>query len=127
MAHDPTLRLEDILRSIEWIEQDTKGKTLQSFARSRRAQQLVERNIEIISEATRGIPDDLKTAHPKIPWREIAGIGNVLRHEYAGVAPKILWGVVQADLKPLKQAVTAMLDGLRQSSRPPPAPRGKPR
>jgi uncharacterized protein with HEPN domain len=51
----------------------------------------VERELEIISEASRHIPADLQEAAPEVPWREIAGIGIVLRHEYQRVADKIVW------------------------------------
>jgi uncharacterized protein with HEPN domain len=104
--------LEDILRSIEWIEKDTKGKTFDSFARDRQARQLVERNVEIVSEASRRIPGAMKADFPGIPWKAIAGVGNVLRHDYEEVAPKVLWDVVREDLKPLKAAVQKMLRGL---------------
>ncbi|MBM3731900.1 MAG: DUF86 domain-containing protein [Acidimicrobiia bacterium] len=112
MGKDPRPRLDDILRSIEWIEQDIKGKSFAAFTRDRRLRQLVERNIEIVSEASRHIPEKLKAAHPAIPWRDIAGIGNVLRHEYGGTDPSILWDAARADLKPLKAAVERMLRAL---------------
>jgi uncharacterized protein with HEPN domain len=116
MTKDPRLRLEDILRSIEWIELDTKEKTFEAFARNRKARQLVERNIEIISEASRHIPKQLTAEFPNIPWREIASIGNIMRHGYDQIEPKVLWDVVRVDLKPLKRAVLRML---RKISREP--------
>jgi uncharacterized protein with HEPN domain len=75
------------------------------LAADRRVRQLVERNLEIISEASRRLPDAHKATEPDIPWREIAGIGNVLRHEYGEVRPDILWGVCVQRLAPLKTAV----------------------
>ena len=108
MARDPRPRLDDILRSIEWIEQDIKGKTFDAFVRDRRLRQLLERNLEIVSEASRHIPERMKAKHPGIPWREIAAIGNVLRHEYGGTDPLILWDAARADLKALKTAVRRM-------------------
>lgn len=115
MRKDPLPSLHDILRSIAWIEEDTKGATAVQFAQNRRTRQLVERNLEIISEASRRIPKALKAQHSDIPWREIAGIGNVMRHDYDEVAPKVLWDVVRKDLKPLKRAIRAMVRTLEQS------------
>ena len=112
MSKDPRPRLDDILRSIEWIEQDLAGKTFAAFARDRRLRQLLERNLEIVSEASRHIPDGLKAKEPGIPWKEIAGIGNILRHDYGGADPKILWDAAGHDLKPLKAAVRRMLKKL---------------
>ena len=75
------------------------------FVADRRVRQLVERNLEMISEASRRIPDRLKATEPDVPWQEIAGIGNVLRHDYGAVRPDILWGVRTHRLTTLKAAV----------------------
>jgi uncharacterized protein with HEPN domain len=73
--------LHDILEAIERVEEVTRRKTFAEFESSWQLQRLVQRAIEIISEASRAIPDDLTRRHPEIPWSRIAGIGNVLRHE----------------------------------------------
>ncbi len=62
-----------------------------------------ERAIEIISEASRHIPDDLKATAPDIPWRDVADIGNFLRHVYERTDPKIVWTVVKFRLAALEQ------------------------
>jgi uncharacterized protein with HEPN domain len=77
----------------------------EGFVADRRVRQLVERNLEIISEASRRLPDDLKAEEAEVPWREIAGIGNVLRHDYGEVRPEILWGIRDHRLAVLKRAV----------------------
>jgi uncharacterized protein with HEPN domain len=64
---------------------------------------VVERGIEIISEASRRLPQELKLRRPEIPWPKVAGIGNVLRHDYADVAHDVLWHVVRDNLPPLDQ------------------------
>ncbi len=91
---DPRLQADDILQAIANIEADTAGLDFERFVADRRARQLVERNLEIISEASRRIPDRLKATEPDVPWHEIAGIGNVLRHDY-GVVSRISSGVVR--------------------------------
>jgi hypothetical protein len=73
LRRDPRLYVDDILEAIANIEADTEGLEFETFAGDRRVRQLVERNIEIISEASRGVPDDLKAMEPDVPWREIAG------------------------------------------------------
>jgi uncharacterized protein with HEPN domain len=80
------------------------GATLAAFEPDRRKRWLVERGIEIISEASRHLSEELKARHPEIPWPEVAGIGNVLGHEYEDVAHDVLWHVVRDDLSPLEQA-----------------------
>jgi uncharacterized protein with HEPN domain len=62
----------------------------------------VERELEIISEASRSLSDADKARFPEIPWRRIADIGNVLRHNYDDVAPALVWGVVSDGLARLK-------------------------
>lgn len=82
--------LHDILDAIKNIGADTEGVSLEQFSADRRVRQLVERNLEIISEASRRIADELKATEPDIPWRDIAGIGNILRQDYGAVRPEIL-------------------------------------
>ncbi len=70
---------------------------------------LIQRGIEIISEASRHLPNDMKARHPNIPWAKVAGIGNVLRHGYEDIAPAILWKLVREDLPHLEHACRAEL------------------
>jgi len=95
-------RLTDIVEASELIRGEMAGVTLDAFEPDRRKRWLVERGIEIISEASRRLSDKLKAQHPEIPWPKVAGIGNVLRHEYQDVAPDVLWHVVQDNLPPLE-------------------------
>ena len=97
--------LHDILEAIERIEEVTQGKTLQQFAESWQLRWLVQRAIEVISEASRAIPDELAATEPDIPWPSVRGIGNVLRHEYDGLSDPIIWRVVVDELPKLKSAV----------------------
>ena len=64
---------------------------------------LVERRVGIISEASRYLTEDLKARHPEIPWQKVAGIGNVLRHNYESIAAPIIWKLAQADLPLLEK------------------------
>lgn len=75
--------IDDILEALNRVDQVSQGKTLADFEASWKLQYLVQRAIEIISEASRAIPDDLKALRPEIPWNSVKGIGNVLRHEYS--------------------------------------------
>jgi uncharacterized protein with HEPN domain len=73
---------------------------------------MIARGLEIISEASRHLPEDMKARHPEIPWRKVAGIGNVLRHEYTRVAADALWRLVRDDLAALDQACRTELAAL---------------
>jgi uncharacterized protein with HEPN domain len=110
MARAPVAdRLRHILDAIARIEERTNGKDLTSYSAEWITRDVVERNLERISEASRHIPRDLKGQHPAIRWRAIAGLGNVLRHDYQNVVDERIWQIVTSDLAPLKAAVLAML------------------
>jgi uncharacterized protein with HEPN domain len=109
----PEPRPLDIIESIELISQDMAGVSLEAFEGDLRKRRLVERCIEIISEASRHLDDAVIARDPAIPWRKVAGIGNVLRHEYESVAPHIIWHAVQDDLGALGAACRQEIDRLR--------------
>jgi uncharacterized protein with HEPN domain len=103
------VRLEDIAEAIAGIEQLLAGTDLPAFSGSWIMQRAVERGLEITSEASRKIPEDKKSAHPGVPWSQIAGIGNILRHEYHRVEAKIVWNITQTHLPSLSLAIQQML------------------
>jgi uncharacterized protein with HEPN domain len=84
------------------------------FENSWQLRWLVQRAIEIISEASRGIPKDLTATRPEIPWPRVQGVGNVLRHEYSGLSDRIIWNVVVDELPRLKLAVAGIAAIVRE-------------
>jgi uncharacterized protein with HEPN domain len=105
----PVARLTDIVEAIELIREEMADVSLATFEHDRRKRWLVERGIEIISEASRRLGAGMKSRHPEIPWPKVAGIGNVLRHEYEDVAHDVLWHVVHDDLPALEKVCRAEL------------------
>ena len=103
-------RLDHMIEAIERIRAVTDEIDLATFEGDWRPRMIVERGLEIVSEASRHLPDDLKSRHPGIPWPRIAAIGNRLRHEYDDVLPDILWKVAREDLLALEQACKAELE-----------------
>jgi len=99
----PIARLTDIIEAVELIRGELAGMTLQSLEFDKRKRWLVERGIEIISEASRHLSEDLKARHPEIPRSKVAGIGNVQRHEYERVAYDVLWRVVRTTYRPWRR------------------------
>ena len=98
------LRLNDILEAIERIRSVISGQTLQEFERRWEQQWLVERGVQIISEASRHLSADLKSRHPEIPWVKVAAIGSVLSHDYERISPDVIWKLATADLAVLEAA-----------------------
>jgi uncharacterized protein with HEPN domain len=95
--------------SIDAIRSSLSGKTIEDVRGDRVMGAAFERFLEILSEAARHISDDWKNEHADIPWRDIAGLGNRLRHAYWHVDLETLWDIYQRDLDPLERAVDAML------------------
>jgi uncharacterized protein with HEPN domain len=106
MEKDPCLYVVHMLEAIANIEADTAGYDFEPFRKDRRVRQLVERNLEIVSEASRRLPQAAKDAERQIPWRAIAGIGNVIRHDDHDTYPTMLWETCAKDLPPLKAALS---------------------
>jgi uncharacterized protein with HEPN domain len=103
------VRLGHMVEAIDHIRAATAGMDIDTFEANPIVRAAVERFIEIISEASRRLPDDLKSRHKDIPWKQVAGIGNVLRHDYEDVAPAVLWVVVIKNLAPLEKVCKAEL------------------
>jgi len=101
--------LADIAEAIAGIEATIDGESLETFALSWTTQRAVERGLEIVSEASRGLDLKQVDVFPDVAWRQIADIGNLLRHEYHRVEPTIIWNITHAHLPRLKAAVQAML------------------
>jgi uncharacterized protein with HEPN domain len=80
--------VHDIVETIERVQGKVKDKTFADFESDWELKFIVQRAIEIISEASRRLPDDLKATRPEIEWRSIANIGNFLRHEYHTISTR---------------------------------------
>ena len=96
--------LTDIIEAIGHIREKSGATPLEAFKQDWEQQWIVQRGIEIISEASRHLPELMKARYPALPWRKIAGVGNVLRHEYQQVSAPLLWAIVQDHLAPLDAA-----------------------
>lgn len=97
--------LRDIDFHIELAQKFTENLTHDLFCADLRAVYAVTRCLEIISEASRRLPEDIKTRHPMIAWKEMAGAGNVYRHDYEGLDPSQIWVTICDHLPPLRRVV----------------------
>lgn len=112
MAKDPKIYLQHVLESIEAIEQYAKGQSIEMFLTSMRDQDAVIRRLEVIGEAVKNISEDFKNRHPEVPWSKIAGMRNVLIHEYFVVDIRAVWDTIQDDLPQLKRQLREIADEL---------------
>jgi len=90
--------LHDMVDNAEKAISFVNGMDYDAFLNDDKAIYAVIRALEIIGEAARQIPENVREANPDIPWREIAGMRNKLTHEYFGVNTKVVWRTVQEDL-----------------------------
>ena len=97
--------VSEIIDALDGIAAATAGKTIEDFSGDWLLRHGVQRGIEIISEAARHLPEDLLDLAPEVPWKQIRGIGNVLRHEYHKVSDPIVWAVVTDNLPGLRVAI----------------------
>jgi uncharacterized protein with HEPN domain len=108
MVRSPKPSIHDILENIERVQTRMVGVNFAELEKNWELRFAIQRAIEIISEASRRLPEDLKKTRPEINWRRAAGIGNVLRHDYQTISDKVIWDVVQEDLASLKIAIEAI-------------------
>ena len=115
-----TAALRDIAHHIDLAIDFVAGFDYERFRADPRTVYAVTRCLEVISEASRRLPDDLKAWDPSIAWKDMAGAGNIYRHDYEDVAEKQVWDAVQIDLPPLRAVVQhelAAIDTPRASKR----------
>jgi uncharacterized protein with HEPN domain len=114
MKKDPGVFLEHILECIDLIEEYSEGVSEAEFARSTPLQDMIVRRIEIIGEAVKNLPADLKREHPEIPWRDIAGLRDIVVHQYFGLDLELIWDVVKKDIPELKPKILKMMDEMER-------------
>jgi len=106
-----TAALRDIAYHIDLAVRFAAGFDYEAFRADLRTVYAVTRCLEIVSEASRRLPDDLKARHPSIAWKDMAGAGNIYRHDYEDVAMQQVWDTVQIDLPPLRAVIEHELAG----------------
>ena len=109
MSRDPKLRLEDILEAIDWIEGYVGGLDFGAFEADRKTLDAVVRQFEIIGEAVKALPEELRARESAIPWRQIAGFRDVLAHGYFAVDAFTVWDAATKHLPELKDACSRLL------------------
>jgi len=116
MKKDSEVFIEHILESIELIENYTANKTFSDFIESAQLQDSIIRRIEIIGEAVKNLPAEVKNNYPDVPWKNIAGMGDVLIHKYFGIDLELTWQVVQMDIPYLKKENLQIKQDLKTKS-----------
>jgi uncharacterized protein with HEPN domain len=111
MSRNLNLYLEDILGAIRKIHDYTSAMDFERFCQDERTVDAVIRNLMVIGEAVKNIPDDVRQMEPSIEWRKIAGLRDFAAHAYFNVSHQIVWDVVQSKMSSLEAAIRRIQQG----------------
>lgn len=111
LPRDWRIRIEDIIEAAFAIVGYVQGLSFEEFARDRKTVDAVVRNLEVIGEAARHVPEEVRARFPELPWSDMADMRNVLIHEYFGADLTILWKTASIDLPAILPALRRVIDG----------------
>ena len=117
-SSNPRSRFEDIIGEIDFVTSATAGMSFESFVADATIRRAVERAYAIISEAAVKLGDEAETLAPEIPWHDVRGIGDRIRHEYGNIDFQTLWTIRCDDLSPLRTACVKALTQLAAPEAP---------
>lgn len=101
--------IADILAAIQEVEEFTRAMEYEQFEADRKTVNAVVRSLEVMGEAAKRIPEEVRQRYPGVPWKRMAGMRDKLIHEYSGVDLEIVWGAVKTELPPVKPFVEQAL------------------
>lgn len=115
MSRDYRLYLDDMQQALTRIIRYVGTQDYATFAANEQAVDAVVRNLEILGEAVKHLPDSIRQRHPSVPWNQIAGLRDIVAHQYFSVSLPIIWDVVQNEAPALLNSVKAMLQEADES------------
>ena len=110
MPRDYKVYLEDIIEAIAKIERYVANLTFEEFSREEIVIDATIRNFEIIGEAVKRIPENIKQKYPQVEWKKIAGLRDILIHEYSAIDLEILWDIIKNKLPDFKKNISKILE-----------------
>jgi uncharacterized protein with HEPN domain len=102
--------LADMLDAMSKARQFVEGMSFDQFSADDKTVYAVVRALEIVGEAAKKIPPEIRALRPEIPWREIAGMRDKLTHDYFGIDMSVIWRTIGADLPPLEEGIRSLLE-----------------
>jgi len=114
MDRDIKLYLKDILEAMEAIEKFVKNMNFDEFRNNDLVSSAVIRKFEIIGEATRNIPQEIRKKYPDIPWRTIVGFRDKLIHFYFGIKYELVWETIKSKIPKLKEGIKKVIEDIEK-------------
>ncbi len=105
MPRDYQIYLSDIKKSCEKIIRYTKDLEFEEFRRDELVYDAIIRNLEIIGEAAKNIPGEVRTQYPGVEWRKMSGLRDVIAHAYFGIDDSIIWEIIQTKIPHLLKSI----------------------
>jgi len=109
---DHSFYLSDILKAFESIESFVEGQSFENFKKDDKTSSAVIRKFEIIGEAAKQVPENVKQEYPSVPWKEMAGMRDKLIHFYFGVNYELLWQTIRNRIPEIKPVIRQILQDL---------------
>ena len=109
MPRDYRVFLDDILEAVGKIFEYTKGFTRDQFLTDRKTVEAVVWNLQIIGEASKNVPEEIRSVYPDLPWRDMTGLRNIIVHQYFEINLDVIWKVIQNDLPGLERQIHRIL------------------
>jgi len=113
MKRDVNLFLQDILERIELIKNSVKNLSENSFQENKEKVDANIRRLEIIGEAVKNIPDSFRDKYPKVPWKKISGLRDLITHVYFGIDLDVIWNIIKNDLPKFKKQIEKILKEIK--------------
>jgi len=113
MKRDVSLYVSDMLQNMEDAVAFVQGMGFDDFAADKKTINAVVRSVEVIGEAAKHVPDDIRSMAPSVPWRNIAGMRDRCIHDYIGVDTEMVWNVVKSDFPALRPQLEALFERVR--------------
>lgn len=109
MPRDHRVFLQDVLDAVANVAEFVGSMSRQEFDTDKKTLHAVVRNLEVIGEAVKGVPTDVRVKYPQVPWQRIAGLRDILIHHYFEIDIDIVWDIVQNKLPELREHIQRIL------------------
>ena len=108
--------IQDILDSIVEVKKFVEGMRFEDFTKDKKTVNAVIRSLEVIGEAAKKVPEDLREGYPQIPWKRMTGMRDKLIHEYFGIDLEIVWEAINNELPPIKPMIQKVLKDIENEA-----------